>query len=298
MNNRVDSSSIQSNPTVLLLLFLLVSNLFFGCKDRPAEPQNTQAEQASIEISGFQIPVFSSAGEQLNYTRAWFAKIQEKRAALQAFIKLYPQEMRYCGLAALDLAYLQLGSDFRFAEEYAGFAAIKAYRAILDTYIKLPEIMAKAHWYIGWIYTDLLKDTKKGIDEYQQLVSNYPEESVTLLPPAPWVSIIYQTDANVNITLSNKPVNNWAALALVEIIRHTDDEEIAWGAYQKLWGSYRDNVVTGFGLKFMLQKRFHIEETLIMAYQYMEKEFSNVHILGDIQKEINDITAAKGGVIK
>ncbi len=300
MNKRVDSNSKLSDLSVLLwlLLFLFVSALLIGCKDRPAEHQDAKVEQASIEVSGFQIPVFSTAGEQLNYTRSWFAKIQEKKAALQAFIKIYPQEKRYCGLAALDLAYLQLGSDFRFAEEYASFAAIKAYRTILDNYGEFPEIMAKAHWYIGWIYSDLLKDTKKGVDEYQQLVSLYPKESVALLPPAPWVSIIYQTDANVNITLSNQPVNKWAALALVEIIRHTDNEESAWVAYQKLWGSYSDNVITGFGLKLMLQRKFHIEETLEMAKQYIGKHFSNVHILGDIQKEIYNISAAEGGVNK
>lgn len=298
MIEKDDCSRRLSGLPVLFWLSLFTCALLFGCNERPPDSSSVQEDPRFIEINDFQIPVFSTPVEQINYTRSWFARIQEKRAALEAFIALYPEEKRYCGLVSLDLAYLQLGSDYRFALKSSSFAAIKDYIAILERYSEFADIAVKAHWYIGWIYSDLLNDKAKGIEKYQEIVQHYPREKVTLLSPAPWVSIIYKSDENVNIALSDRPVNNWAALALVEIIRYTQNEETAWAAFLELWQNYRDNVAAGFGLRAMLEKRYHTAETLKMARQYMEKEFSNVHILGDIQKEINDISNVQGSVVQ
>jgi len=294
---RDDSNRISSLISVILFS-CLISVLLVACNERPPDSPESIVESSIIEINDYQVPIFSTPKEQFNYTRSWFARMQEKEASLQAFIKIYPQEKRFCGLASLDLAYLQLGSDYRYSDESSSFAAIKDYKAIIKSFSEYPDIAAKARWYIGCIYSDLLKDKRKGIEEYQKIISLYPRENVTLLSPPPWVSIIYRTDANVNITLSNRPKKNWAALALVEIIRSAEFEDTAWAAFIKLWQNYRDDVATGFGLRVMLQKRYHTEKTLKMAHEYMEEFFSNVHILGDIQKEINDISHVKGGVVQ
>lgn len=291
------SRRLSGLPAVLWFSFFICIFLF-ACNENPPDSSVIPPKPAFIEIDDIQVPVFATAVEQINYTRSWFARIQERRAALEAFIVLFPEEKRYCGLASLDLAYLHLGGDYRFAHEYSCFAAIKAYKAILERYREFGDIVVKAHWYIGWIYSDLLNDKEKGVKKYQEIVQHYPHEKVTLLSPAPWVSIIYQTDENVNIALSDRPVNKWAALALVEIIRYAQSEAIAWSAFLELWQNYRENVVTGFGLKVMLQRRFHTGDILKLAREYMEKEFSNVYILGDIQKEINDISRMEGSIVR
>ena len=135
--------------------------LLLGCNERPPDSSVAREDPKFIEINDFQVPVFFTPAEQINYTRSWFARIQEKRAAHEAFIVLYPKEKRYCGLASLDLAYLQLGGDYRFALESSSFAAIKNYKAILEGYSEFADIVVKAHWYIGWIYSDLLNDKAK-----------------------------------------------------------------------------------------------------------------------------------------
>ncbi len=283
--------------TVVVLSFVLFL-LLSGCEERFPGSSESLGEPSFTLVNDFQIPIFSTPAEQLNYTRSWFAGIQERRASLQAFLRLYPQEKRYCGLASLDLAFLQLGSDYRLSYKYSSFAAIKAYKTILGNYSEFPGIMAKAHWYIGWIYSDLLKDREKGVVEYHKILKNYPDERVTLLPPVPWVSIIKEPDTDMNTTLLKRPVNKWAALALVEIIRYSGNEEVAWKAFLQLWQNYREYVVTGFGLRLILQKRYHTTQSLKMAREYLENEFSNVHILGDIQKEINAITGSESGMVR
>ncbi len=278
-----------------VVTYLLLLSVFTGCSESSVDELLSRKEQSFIEVGETKVPVFTTAVEQLNYTRSWFADIQEKRAALQAFSQLFPQERKMKGVAALDLAYLQLGNDFRFAPEHSCFAAIKDYRIILSEYKDIDEISAKALWYIGWIYTNLLNKKEKGLTTFAELVEMYPEENVSLLPPAPWVSIIYEADESINTALYNRPVNHWAALALLEIVKHSGNGEEAWNAFEVLWLNYRQDKATGFALKAILKRRSHTAEALERARQYMEKDFSNVHILGDIQQEINTITGTDGG---
>ena len=278
----------------VLMCFLLFC-LLVGCNDSSIQQYSSAESQEFIEIDEINVPVFSTAEEQLNYTRSWFAETQEKRSALRAFRRLYPEEKKSSGVAALELAYLQLGNDFRFALEHDCFAAIKDYREILVEYQEFDEISAKALWYIGWIYSNLLNDKEKGINHYIELANTYPREQVSLLPPAPWVSIIYEADETINTALYNQQMNHWAALALFEIIQHSGDADQAWQAFDTLWQKYRQDKATGFALKVILKRRFQVEKALARARQYMEKDFSNVHILGDIQKEINTIAGSGGG---
>ena len=81
---------------------------------------------------------------------------------------------------------------------------------------------------------------------------------------------------------------------MLEIIKHSNDREEAWLAFDNLWNNYRQDKATGFALKVFLKQRSHVDEVLERARQYMEKNFSNVHILGDIQKEINALTGTSG----
>lgn len=273
-------------------LYIIVILFFFlpllGCGGNSTDSAENGGGQAFVEINSIQVPIFSSAGEQLNYTRSWFSESNTKRAALEAFIQLYPEEEKFCGIASLDLAYLQLGPDYRFSQKYEAFAAIKEFKKITSVYSDYNAIMAKAYWYIGWIYSDIIKDNQKAENYFRKVAADYPEEQIFLLPPAPWVSIIYQPDHD--ITSQNKtPSNYWAALALLEIVKLNEGEK-AWRPFLQLWEKYRETASAGIGLLVILKKRVHMDKTIAYAMEYMENDFNNVHLLSDIRQEVQRIT--------
>jgi len=273
---------------------MLFCGLFLsGCGSEVAEEKASSADQSFVQINNISVPVFTTAYEQLNYTRAWFADVPQKRAALEAFIQIYPEERKYRAIAALDLAYLELGKDYRFTYEYSGVRAVLSYLAIIEEYSEYPEILAKAYWYIGWIYSDLLYETAKGLEYYHKVVDIYPDVPVSLLPPAPWVFIIYPNPDEGSGALT-PATNRWAALALVEIIRYSEPEE-AWLGFGKLWERYGDNPAAGFGLRLILKRRIKVKEAVPVAYEYMKNDFSNIHILGDIRSELQAIEDIESG---
>lgn len=285
--------SVNDRVFVVVLVGLLFFS-FSGCKNPGPEHQAKTKNKNVVIVNEIAVPVLHSSEEQFNYTRSWFADKQVKRAALKAYTQLYPDNKKYCGMAALDLAYLQLGDDYRFASDKAYFNALDSYNVILVDYAAYPEIMAKAFWYIGWISTDLLYDREKGLAAYWRVVEEYPQERVFLLPPAPWVSIIYpQQEPGENAELE-PPGNSWAALALLEIIKHTEDRKVVWASFKRLWRDYRNDVATGFALRHMLRRRYHVNETKVMAEEFMEKNLTNLHILSDIREEILAIESSKG----
>ncbi len=281
----------------LLILLTMVAVAFSGCRDQPAEFQSTEETQDSVVIDGIIIPILPSSEEQFNYTHSWFAGKQVERAALQAYIQLYPENKRNCGLAALDLAYLELGEDYRFASDEAYYRALEAYNLILTEYTDFPEIMAKALWYRGWIFTDLLYDRQKGLASYRRVAEEYPHESVSLLPPAPWVSIIYPMEEHGDNAGSEQQGNSWAALALLEIVKHTEEPDAAWESFEMLWENYGDDVATGFALKHVLKRQYHADEAKAMASEFMEKNLSNIFILSDLRRGINAIESARGETV-
>jgi hypothetical protein len=280
---------LRCSISILLLAVLLIS-----CSEVPSENSEADEKQPFIDIDGRRVPTFITAEEQLNYTRSWFAETDDKKAALRALVRLYPEKRQYCALAELDLAYLELGTDYRFAPEHAAFAAIKAYKDVLRNYAEFPHIQAKAYWYIAWIYADLLHDMHKGLEYYHRLAQSFPDEQVALLPSAPWVSIIYPDEEAIGKALYSPPGNYWAALALVEIIRYNENDEVAWKSMQSLWQNYRETVSVGFGLRLILARRCQVDEALVLAREFLEKDFSNVYLLGDIQQLINALHRAKG----
>jgi hypothetical protein len=300
-SNPVTLQSVAISDIKRGFCFVALIVLFFlpltGCKDLPSEQQFRAEQQETVVIDGITIPILPGSEEQFNYTRSWFAERQVKRAALKAYLQLYPDNKKYCGLAAIDLAYLQLGDDYRFASDKAYFDALDSYEAILAEYTELPEITVKALWYIGWISTDLLYDRQRGLAAYRRVVEDYPRERVSLLPPAPWVSILYPPENSDKSLVQEPSEKNWAALALVEIIKHTEDPEAAWASFIQLWGDYRNDVATGFGLRHVLQRRYHVDETRKMAMEFMEQNLSNLHILGDIRREIIAIESNKGAPV-
>jgi tetratricopeptide (TPR) repeat protein len=202
--------------------------------------------------NGYAIEIFETAEDQLRYARAWFSDPQEKQAALEVLIEQYPEANTVRAEAELELAYLALGADYRFADEGACLLAIGKYQRIAVQFSRLADICAKAHWYMGWIYADLLRQNSKAVIHFQTIVSRYPDATLRLESPVPWVSLVMPQFENQPQVVYERPVYSWRSMALLEIIRNSEDQEEQWVAFEKLWSSDITGAATGHALRALL----------------------------------------------
>ncbi len=234
----------------LLLIFAAAT----GCREKHIETGGQQKGRAVVTRDGFDIPVFETASDQLNYARSLFSSPNEKFAALKVLIDGFPQDREKRGEARLELAYLYLGDDFRLAGRAECERALAAYESIARDYGDLPSVATKAYWYMAWIYTDLLSDKKRGITLYSILAENYPENSFSRISPVPWLDLIFPGPRTKPYTAEDRYVHSWASLALLEIIRNTDDEIMKKSAFKKLWREHGNSLATGYALREMLRQ--------------------------------------------
>ncbi len=257
--------------------------LVAGCNDTAPTAPAPRAALPSVTIGGYLVPKFPSPSEQFNYAKSWFADPGEKRAALDAVALLYPVARMEKGHAALELAYTRLGGDYRMASRRRCLETIAEYNDILQEYEDLPEIRAKAHWYIGWIYCDLINETASGIESYRKVVEEYPDVRTVPAPPVPWVSIVYPADLEADRPATNTAPHYWAGIALVEIIRYSRDLDAVWDAFETLWKNYRAAPATGRALKLLLTRPVLGEKAKLFASEYLAGENVSPHLSKDIR---------------
>ncbi len=210
--------------TLLLGLALLVT----GCSPPPPAEQTTDSSHPFREIDHRAIPELPTAAEQLSYALARFTDLTEQRAALKAVATLHPKDRRATGLAALELAYLELGEDYRLAGPEQKERARQHYQRILTEYPEPAEIPARALWYLGWIATELEADAAPGLVHYLELINRFPEERLRLPEPAPWLTIDLIDDSDLQRSAPPQLTVTWADLARLEIIRHSADRHLTW----------------------------------------------------------------------
>lgn len=277
---------------VLIVIVALSLTLFAGCRDESSH-QMREAPQAFLPINGYQIPILSNPDEQLSYTRSSFSDTTEKKAALEAMANLLPGARRHRGIAALELAYLRLGSDYRLASEREYQQAVEEYRKIIGEYSDMPEIRAKALWYVGWVYCDLLGETPKGLASYQDLIEQYPQEKMSLLPPAPWVSVFDQEEYKSETGQYIKSKHSWATIALIEIIRHSADDTTAWNAFQQLWQGEHHNLEIGVALKLLAGRDALVEKIQPYIHKFLESGNAGSHFKKDIDVALATVQRSK-----
>jgi len=273
---------------IALMLFSMITSLMICTAGYGSEPAFLPIKKSKLPIvyfKGFNIPRFPTAQGQLNFAKSWFAHGSEKRAALRIVSKLFPRARLQCGNAALVLAYMNMGDDYRFAAKKDFLKAITDYRKILDQYSDQPVIMAKAHWYLGWIHCDLLSEKTKGIVHFKIIASHYPGVTMELSSPVPWVSLVYPLNPVREKKTIQTPEKHWAGIALLEIIRHAPTPAEAITAFDALWAGYKNSVETGFALKIMLENPLltgHIRSRLPLflarniANPYLAEELLNL----------------------
>jgi len=289
----VSGNAVSCSPTSLpgskwhLRLFLagLVSILILagGC-DRPLPPADIyRTDPPTRVVDGVTLPVFHTAAGQLRYSRSGFSDGARKRAALKAVLSFFPEDRLECGHAAIGLAYLHLEPDYRFAGTGQIRLALDALLKIRGTYADLPDVMAKTHWTLGWIYTDLMALPSKGLPHYWQVVRSYPDIPMNLSPAVPWVNLVSPPASKTSTAPPSVPKKFWAEVALLEIIRNTTDKSLAIRAFDILFRKYFTGPAAGFALKAMLENPVLADHARPQVSGYLQKHKANPYLAREIR---------------
>lgn len=205
-----------------------------SCKTSSDLPDSKTDTYEFISLNNFQIPRLNGAKQQLTYGLSSFEDPENKKAALEAVLHLYPDKNVQTGLAALELGYLRLGQDFRLTTKENVEQACQNYGEIVKEYNSIPEIVAKALWYQGWIYSDLLDDFDSGKKTYHRLIKQYPKQKIRLHPPPPWLSLHSEDTPKSHKPYFSQSKLTWAAMAWLEILRHEKTEQDGKKAFANL----------------------------------------------------------------
>ncbi len=266
------------------LFVIMVISLFSGCKDTSSQSDEHKGGVERVNYDNFSIPIFETASEQLNYARSLFFSPNEKSAALKVLIDRFPEDREKRGEARLELAYMNLGNDFRLADRAACERTLRAYESIAGEYADIPAVFTKAYWYMGWIHADLLNDKSRGVALYSVLAENYPENSFSRISPVPWLDLIFPSPRKKPYTADDRYIYSWAGLALLEIVRNTDDPTKKMEAFEKLWKEHRNSLATGYALKEILGQSDEPEKMKQVIKTYIALNTVNPELNKDLER--------------
>jgi tetratricopeptide (TPR) repeat protein len=280
-------------PILSLRLFRIVLSfamiwliVFCGCQPSPSKKaESARGNTKKIKLNDFLIPVYPTAAEQLAYARSRVADIREKEAALRLVLSRFSQNIHACALARLDLAYLTLGDDYRLADQTAYRQALAQYHQIIRTYADRPGVCAKAYWYMGWIYTDLLGETDNGMAMYRKVIEQYPSQPVTIESPVSWLRLMYPEIPEKTLATHDKQRYSWAILSLLEVVKNDKNPTRCRRALMQL--SALKSAGPAFGLALLSVLRFEkldIDDTVIrIAHEYIQQSTANKALIRDIE---------------
>ena len=264
---------------------ILVSIMLIHCGEKPSAPtQPPEKQMETVCCNGYEIHRFPSAEAQLRYALSRFSDPIERHAALEVVIKYFAEVKPIRAEAELELAYLKLGIDHRFTDRNMCMQALDTYRQIVARFSDLPQICAKAYWYMGWINADLLNQKKEGIAYYQTVYRRYPETKIKIESPVSWVVFVMpQIKTEIKATAKQKSLY-WASLALLEIIRNSVREEERMEAFQAIWSDYRDSLAAGYALCVLLNGPAISSKVVGCAKEYLEKQKPSQPLADEIRK--------------
>ncbi len=283
------SSAFQA--TVFTGLVTACCFLFLHCeKQDSATPEPMVQIQRSLVKKGYTIPLFSSPEEQLRYAKRWFSDPKEKKAALETLIENFTGDIGVRAEAELELAYLALGADYRFASRRECGLAIDHYKKVMERYSDMPGIRAKAIWYIGWIFSDLLNDRQQAAVYYQKVVDEYPKVTLSIKPPVPWVSLVLPQIEDRPKAVYARRNYYWASIALLELVRIHDDETKKWSAFEMLYSDYRSSLATEYAIRDLLKGSPEmVRRTVPYAKSHLESVLFHRAIAREISRLIEDM---------
>jgi len=262
-------------PITALKCFQLLTVLFLACvmvsscrQKNPRETVIKEIARETVSIKGFEIPRFKSATRQLEYARSSFTSVNEQKAALEAVVKLFPHSREKVAEALLDLVYFGLGDDYRLASKELCEETLTQLQNLIREYNEIHQVCAKAQWYIGWIYTDLLRKPSMGLAAYRKVVSCYPTEVFYI--SSSFGSALFNYSKIGTGLEETMEKHWWGALALLEIFRHSDGYEEKLNITSELVSRYPSDLATGYALLDMVSS--HTPSTKIeqFARRYIE----------------------------
>ncbi|WP_299979651.1 hypothetical protein [Desulfobacula sp.] len=273
---------------IIILLLFLAALASDCCSDKPTSLSLPKSDPPIISFQGFKIPQFPTARGQLNYAKSVFPDPEEKKAALKILFNFFPEAKLQCGNAALNLAYMNLGYDYRFAARQAYYNAIKDYRDVIKNFKGYPQILVKANWYLGWIHCDLLKEKKIGIPYFRHIVKTYPDLQMGISSPVPWVSLVYPLTVTGKQPTKDTTNKQWASLALLEIIRHAPNRNEVFNAFDLLWKNYQNSVPTGLAIKLLLQDERYAQIAMPYIEKYLALNIANPYLAREIRNNAKE----------
>ncbi len=271
-----------------MLLFFLITLLLNSCSDESTSLSFSGSELETISFQGFKIPQFPTAQGQLNYAKSGFPDSEEKKAAFEIISYLFPEAETECGNAALYLAYMNFGYDYRFAEREDYYNAIKAYHDVINSYKEHPQLLVKAYWYLGWIHCDLLREKEVGTQYFWHIVNTYPDIKIGISSPVPWVSLVYPLTIKGVQPAKDKAEKQWAGIALLEIIRHDNGKIEVSKAFDILWNKYRHTIPTRIAIKLMLRDGRYAQEVLPYVEEHLAINIANPYLAKEIKKRARE----------
>lgn len=271
------------------ILFMALALSVFSCTGAPDSNKKNKPDLKILTQDRYNIPRFSSARDQLNYANSGLFDKKEKQAALRAVPTLFPDNRTARGNAALGIAYSHLETDYRFAKSIEILRAVNDFLSVLKEFPDLDHIQVKAHWYLGWIYTELLGDIEKGIPHYWTIVTDFPDIPMNLSVPVPWISLVYPPDLSQKLPPPRVRNKYWAAKALLEIIRYSPDRDEAINAFDRLFDTYYTSVETGFALKLMLNKPDLVSHARPFVKTFVTRNTGNPYLTRDIKALAGEI---------
>lgn len=267
-------------PFLLFLLLLLLPSA--GCQSSPPNERAAENAPRSVTVDGRNVPVFTTPEEQLTYARSSFDEAPDKTAALKALELLHPKAHHHAAQAALELAFLELGDDYRLADSDQYTLAKIDYLELLAKYSDFPAIAAKALWYLGWISCDLQNDHQQGIAYYQRLITLYPHEILSFLAPAPWLTIHPAAPDQKQPAAYPKAVLTWADIAHLEIIRNSSARDQAWQSFAAIQQAGGDEIFKASALKILVERHGFEPKSEELTRAYLAQQGADAGLSNDL----------------
>lgn len=282
---------------ILFFVVVLIAYgaIFIQCKGEAMGGAETKAASPiSVVRGGFTIALLETPEAQLRHAQTRFADPREKKASLEVVIDQFPAAREVRASAEMQLAYLILGVDYRFATSEQCRMAIEAYRQVLVAHADLPAVCAKANWYIGWILADLLNQRREAANYFFAILETYPETKLSLKPPVPWVSLVLPRSEDRPQTVYDRPTIFWGSLALLELIRISDTEVEKWLAFTKLYARYPTSLATAYAMRELLMgSPWLAQKTVAYAKAHLKAMRFRRPLADEIPKLLNQVASVQ-----
>lgn len=273
---------LSPKTSALLFLVLILALASFGCSSN--EPPGQQSTPLPLIVQdGISIPHQANAMDQLNYARSGLRDKKVKMAAFRAVSFLFPNDRLECAHAALGLAYLHLEPQHRFATPLDIRQAVNDFSSVLTDFPDLPDIQAKALWYLGWIHTDLLDAPDQGIAFYWRVVREYPDVPMNLSPTVPWITLVYSDNPVKKQLKPSAPKKFWSQVALLEIVKNSRKSDEVLSAFHLLIAHHFTTQATGLAIRHLLSVPALADHARPQVASYLLRNPGNPYLAKDIR---------------